>query len=38
VVALQQDANALTETAFLRPALDFEQTDRLLVILAFTQE
>jgi len=38
VVALQQDANALTETAFLRPALDFEQTDRLLVILAFTQD
>jgi rod shape-determining protein MreC len=38
VVALQQDANALTETAFLRPALDFERTDRLLVILAFTQD
>ena len=38
VVALQLDANALTETAFLRPALDFERTDRLLVILAFTQD
>ncbi len=38
VVALQQDANALTETAFLRPAFDFVRTDRLLVILAFTQD
>ena len=35
ISAMQTDASALTVTAFLRPAIDFERTDRLLVVLSF---
>lgn len=38
VQAIQQDANALTKTAFVRPALDFPKIDRLLVVTSFTQD
>jgi rod shape-determining protein MreC len=38
VQALEQDANALTQTVFVRPALDFDRVDRLLVVRSFTQE
>ncbi len=38
VQAIQQDANALTKTAFVRPALDFAKIDRLLVVTSFTQD
>lgn len=38
VAALQRDANALTVTAFLRPAIDFDRIDRLLVVLDFSQD
>jgi rod shape-determining protein MreC len=37
VQAVQRDANALTQTAFVRPALDFGRLDRLLVVLSFRQ-
>jgi len=36
--AVEQDANALTQTVFVRPALDFDRVDRLLVVRSFTQE
>ena len=38
VQAIQQDANALTQTLFVRPAVDFGRIERLLVVLHFTQE
>ncbi|HEY7464369.1 MAG TPA: rod shape-determining protein MreC [Candidatus Limnocylindria bacterium] len=38
VQAVQQDANALTQTGFVRPALDFRRLDRLMVVLAHQQD
>jgi rod shape-determining protein MreC len=38
VTAVEPDTNALTQTGFVRPALDFGQLDRLLVVLSFHQE
>jgi rod shape-determining protein MreC len=38
VQAIQRDANALTQTAFVRPALDFGSLERLLVVLDFRQD
>ena len=38
IQAVQQDPNALTQTAFVRPALDVQQVERLLVVLAFTRD
>lgn len=38
IQAVQQDQNALTQTAFVRPALDVQQVERLLVVLAFTKD
>ena len=38
IQAVQQDQNALTQTAFVRPALDVQQVARLLVVLAFTKD
>lgn len=38
VQAVQQDSNALTQTGFVRPALDFRQLDRLLVVLSYQQD
>ena len=38
VQAVQQDQNALTQTAFVRPALDVQQVERLLVVLAFSKD
>ena len=38
VQAVQQDPNALTQTAFVRPALDVQQVERLLVVLAFSKD
>ncbi len=38
VQAIQQDSNALTRTAFVRPALDFTKIERLLVVTSFTQD
>src|SRR2546430_523572 len=32
IQAVQQDQNALTQTAFVRPALDVQQVERLLVV------
>ncbi|HEX6140307.1 MAG TPA: rod shape-determining protein MreC [Candidatus Limnocylindria bacterium] len=37
VQALQRDSNALTQTAFVRPALDLGRLERLLVVTAFSQ-
>ena len=37
IQAVQQDQNALTQTAFVRPALDVQRVERLLVVLAFTK-
>jgi rod shape-determining protein MreC len=37
VQAVQADRNALTQTGFVRPALDFNRLDRLLVVTAFSQ-
>ncbi|HEX2222040.1 MAG TPA: rod shape-determining protein MreC [Candidatus Limnocylindria bacterium] len=37
VEAVEADDNALTQTAFLRPALDPSAVDRLLVVLSFEQ-
>lgn len=34
----QDDSNALTQTGFVRPALDFRQLDRLLVVTAYHQD
>jgi rod shape-determining protein MreC len=38
IQAIQQDSNALTQTGFVRPALDFRQLDRLLIVLDYQQE
>jgi rod shape-determining protein MreC len=38
IQAVQQDQNALTQTAFVRPALDVQRIERLLVVLAFTKD
>lgn len=38
VQAVERDANALTQTGFVRPALDFARLDRLLVVLEFEQD
>ncbi|HEX6129547.1 MAG TPA: rod shape-determining protein MreC [Candidatus Limnocylindria bacterium] len=38
VADVEQDANALTQTGFVRPALDFSRLDRLLVVTAFEQD
>jgi cell shape-determining protein MreC len=37
VQAVEEDPNALTQTAFVRPAFDVAAAERLLVVLAFTQ-
>lgn len=37
VQAVEPDSNALTKTAFVRPALDFTKVDRLLVVTSFSQ-
>ena len=37
VRAVQPDENALTQTAFVRPALDIGRLERLLVVLDFTE-
>jgi rod shape-determining protein MreC len=37
IQAVQQDTNALTQTGFVRPALDFRRVERLLVVLAYQQ-
>ncbi len=38
VQAVEQDPNALTQTGFVRPALDFSRLDRLLVVTGFRQD
>jgi rod shape-determining protein MreC len=38
VQAIEQDPNALTKTAFVRPAIDFTKVDRLMVVTSFTQD
>jgi len=38
IQAVEADANALTQTAFVRPAIDFPSIERLLVVLRFTQD
>ncbi len=38
VQAVEPDTNALTQTGFVRPALDFPRLDRLLVVLDFRQD
>lgn len=38
VLAVEPDANALTQTAFVRAALDFGRLERLLVVLDFRQD
>ena len=37
VQAVEEDANALTQTAFVRPAFDVASAERLLVVLEFSQ-
>lgn len=37
VQAVEPDSNALTKTAFVRPALDFTKVERLLVVTSFSQ-
>ncbi|MGH9276416.1 MAG: rod shape-determining protein MreC, partial [Acidimicrobiales bacterium] len=37
VQAIEPDSNALTQTAFVRPAFDMGSVERLLVVLEFTQ-
>jgi rod shape-determining protein MreC len=37
IQAVEPDANALTQTAFVRPAVDPRSVERLLVVLEFTQ-
>jgi rod shape-determining protein MreC len=37
IQAIEQDSNALTQTAFVSPAIDFGTLDRLLVVLHFDQ-
>jgi len=38
IQAVQPDQNALTQTAFVRPALDVQRVERLLVVLAFSKD
>ena len=38
VQAVQQDSNALTQTGFVRPALDFDRLERLLVVTDYRQD
>jgi len=38
IQALEVDPNALTQTAFVQPAIDFGEIERLLVVLRFTQD
>jgi rod shape-determining protein MreC len=38
VQAIEQDPNALTKTAFVRPAIDFTKVDRLMVVTSFAQD
>jgi rod shape-determining protein MreC len=38
IQALEANPNALTQTAFVQPALDFSAVERLLVVLRFTQD
>jgi rod shape-determining protein MreC len=38
VAEVEPDPNALTQTGFVRPALDFNRLDRLLVVTAFDQD
>jgi rod shape-determining protein MreC len=38
VQAVEPDTNALTQTGFVRPALDFPRLDRLLVVRSFRQD
>jgi rod shape-determining protein MreC len=38
VLAVEPDTNALTQTAFVRAALDFSRLERLLVVLEFSQD
>ena len=38
VQAIQHDSNALTQTGFVRPALDVRQLDRLLVVRSYRQD
>jgi rod shape-determining protein MreC len=38
VQAVQPDTNALTQTAFVRPAIDIGRIERLLVVRSFTQD
>ncbi len=37
IQAVEPDPNALTQTAFVRPAIDLQSVERLLVVLEFTQ-
>jgi rod shape-determining protein MreC len=37
VQAVQPDPNALTQTAFVRPAFDLQRLERILVVIAFEQ-
>jgi cell shape-determining protein MreC len=37
VQAVEEDANALTQTAFVRPAFDAASAERLLVVISFRQ-
>jgi len=37
VQAVEEDANALTQTAFVRPAFDATRAERLLIVLDFSQ-
>jgi rod shape-determining protein MreC len=38
IQAIQQDSNALTQTGFVRPAMDFRKVERLLVVLRYQQD
>jgi rod shape-determining protein MreC len=38
IQAIERDSNALTQTAFVSPAIDFGTLERLLVVLNFDQE
>jgi rod shape-determining protein MreC len=38
IQAVQPDQNALTQTAFVRPALDFQRVERLMVAISFSQD
>jgi rod shape-determining protein MreC len=38
IQAIQQDSNSLTQTGFVRPAVDFRQLDRLLIVRDYQQD